>query len=135
MLVIAAYPPLAAIADEYKDLADTAYCAGVIVQNIEMGKRDFGATFDSRADQQLLDRKTAFVAEAIRQRKIAIDATNRLVAVGQADARLCWDTVKNCALEATKRADANVAVDVNERMQNNCLLPSEAVCTRIEACK
>jgi hypothetical protein len=127
--------PSFVVADEYKELTDAAYCAGVIVQYIDLAKRDFGAVADSRADQQLLARKTTFIEGAIKQNKIDIETTNRFVAIGQADARLCWETLKKCVAEATQRAEKKVDIDVSINMQRNCERAGEAVCTRINTCQ
>jgi hypothetical protein len=51
-----------------------------------------------------------------------------LIAVGEADAELCWDTAAKCSAEAAKRSEQNVELGLSQRMLENCERPAESVC-------
>ncbi len=123
----------AAVSDEYKELTDSAYCAGVLRREIDLTKA-MGENLDVRDKEQLLARKIAFLQGALRQQKIDTEISNKFVVIGEVDAQLCWDIVKKCFTEASKRAEKNVDLDSSQRMLENCSRPAEAACTRTEAC-
>ena len=135
-LVVTSCMAAEAASDEYKEVADAAYCAGVIQRSIEITKR-LPALTDPivyRANEQLLARLVGLVQGALRQKHIAPRTVNRLTANGQSDEQLCDDVTWKCWTEALDRDAQNMDAGANERMQENCMRPAETVCRRVEAC-
>jgi hypothetical protein len=125
---------VSALSDEYKDLTSAAYCAGVLSREIDLTKK-MGGNPDTRDKEQLLAQKIAFLEGALRLQKIDTSTTNKLVEIGHADAQSCWNVIEKCTIEATKRAEQNMDVDLSKRLLDNCTRSVEAVCTRTEACR
>jgi hypothetical protein len=53
--------------DDYKEVTDAAYCAGVLQRNVDLTKKAFG-NLDVRSDEQHLALKVAFVQGALKQK-------------------------------------------------------------------
>ena len=119
--------------DDYKEVTDTAYCAGALKRNAVLVKKMSGRS-GTTGDEQHLALKIAFLQGALKQNKIDIETANRLISIGEADAQLCWDTLANCSAEAARRSRQNVDLGLSKQMLENCNRPAESVCKRIEAC-
>jgi protein tyrosine/serine phosphatase len=123
------------LADDYTAITDAAYSAGVVAGNMNLSKRDFGTFSPVQNDQQHLARLTAVVEGAIKLQKIDSETANKLTAVGQQDARLCWESSKKCMLDHFHRLeDKNYDQEKSQRIYQNCLDPAEPVCKRVAAC-
>lgn len=110
------------------ELTEAAYCSGAIQINIDLSRQSFGTAVDLREDQQNLELKNALVANAIQRRKLSIEAANSFAAVGQKDARLCWEYAAKCVSQTIDAVK-------NKTPNPSCSGPGNAVCERVSACK
>ena len=120
----------AALADDYKEATERAYCAGVHKASIADTKEFFGGSVDTRGTELKEFKDTAYVEGAIRRRIIDANTASRMMQVGYADAELCRRQTWQCMHEAADRADKGDEIDLSQRQYDGCMLLVDPVCTR-----
>jgi hypothetical protein len=118
----------AALADEYRDATEHAFCAGVYQADIAE-VRKMGLSVDTRDVQLRLLGASAHVDGAIRQHIIDADTALRMLEAGYADAERCNQKTLQCIQERLARPDVNP--DLSERQYNACILPANPICERV----
>ena len=127
------------LADDDKDITDSAYCLGVYQGDLEELKvvshyNEQMAEF-SEAKKKVLS-KQAFVDGAIRQGKIDGDAASKAARIGYADGSSCWQKLLKCDKAADEQIDNHVDnIKMRDQLQK-CQNNVQPICDRVyEKCE
>jgi hypothetical protein len=137
--VVAASYGTIVFADDYKNIADAAYCVGSlrkqneIEKKLAMGNTDYEVAMRRKAELKLSEGQT-FVEGAIKQGEIVAAIASRMIDDGYADTDLCTQMNNKCTIEHIKRLQDNVDKASSEAEFDDCTRPILATCNRIRRC-
>ena len=109
-----------ALAQDGRDLRESAYCVGVLRHTKDMVAR-LGTPSDAQKQAGQLAQRSAVVRTSIGKHDIDAVTTRQLIALGRADAELCWDQMDMCFDGGSADLEA-------------CMQPVKQTCLKTSVC-
>jgi hypothetical protein len=110
----------AALGQDNQDIRDSAYCVGVLRHSKDVLAR-LGAPSEQQNQTERLASRSAIIRAAVGKHDIDAASTRQLIALGRADAEICWDRVDAC-------------FDSGAADLQSCMQPVEATCLKTKMC-